>query len=169
MIKVIFFIRTSKVKLTGESPLYAKIILDNESISISTGKSISSERWKATKKLQGSFKTEKEKVLKQSLDLFLIKIERAYIDLNRIENDVHLEELKNIITGNKKTDTVYLLSIFDKHNEDFKKRVNALERSAASLQKYMRSKDLIKAFLKKKHNLPDIDVKKVNGAFIYNL
>lgn len=169
MIKIVFFIRTSKVKLSGESPLYAKVILENQSISISTGKNISSDRWKATKRLQGNSKTEKEKVLKQSLDLFFLKVERAYNELSRMDIDVNLEELKDIVTGNKKDNTVYLLSIFDKHNEDFKKRVTAGERSAASLQKYMRSKDLIKAFLKKKYNLADIDVKKVNGAFIYNL
>jgi site-specific recombinase XerD len=169
MIKVIFFIKKTKVKLSGECPIYARVILDNKNVSISTGKNISIERWDASNRLRNAVKTEKEKVLKQSLDLFLLKVERTYNDLIRMDDGVSLEELKNIITGNKKSDVVYLLTIFDKHNEDFRKRVNADERSAASLQKYMRSKDLIKAFLKKKYNLSDIDVKKVNGAFIYNL
>ena len=169
MIKVIFFIKKTNVKLSGECPLYAKIILDNKILVISTGKYITLERWESSNRLRNVLKTEKEKVLKQSLDLFLLKIERAYIDLSKMQNDVHLEELKSIITRNKKTDAVYLLSIFDKHNEDFKKRVNAEERSAASLQKYMRSRDLIKKFLQIKYNLVDIEVKKVNGAFIYNL
>ena len=169
MIKVHFFIRTTKVKISGESPLYAKVILDNNLISISMGKSISADRWKESNRLQGFLKTEKEKELKQSLDLFLVKIERVYNDLYRINNDVNLEDLKNIVTGKIKDETVYLLPIFDRHNDDFKKRVTAGERAAASLQKYLRSKDLIKAFLKKKYNLADIDVKKVNGAFIYNL
>lgn len=169
MIKVHFFIRTSKVKLTGESPIYAKVILNNKSISFSTGKSISLERWRVTKKLQISLKTEKEKVIKQSLDLLLLKVERTYIDLSRIDNDINIEDLKNIILGNRKSDIIYLISIFDKHNEDFRKKVYAGERSVASLQKYMRSKELIKIFLKKKYNLNDIDVKKVNNVFIYNL
>ena len=169
MIKVILFIKKTKVKLSGECPLYAKIILDNKILVISTGKYITLERWESSNRLRNVLKTEKEKVLKQSLDLFLLKIERAYIDLSKMQNDVHLEELKSIITRNKKTDAVYLLSIFDKHNEDFKKRVNAEERSAASLQKYMRSRDLIKKFLQIKYNLVDIEVKKVNSAFIYNL
>jgi site-specific recombinase XerD len=108
-------------------------------------------------------------VLKQSLDLFRLKLERTYNELARDKDDITLDNLKNIISGTKKGSIVNLLSIFDKHNADFKLKVAGNERSAASLQKYMRSKDLIKSFLKKKYNLNDIDVNKVDRAFIYNL
>ena len=169
MIKVHFLIRTAKVKLTGECPLYAKVILDNDSILISTGKTISAERWKTTDKLQNSLKSEKEKILKQSLDLFELKIERTHYDLVRMGGEVNLEEIKKTVTGKNEVKNNNMLTIFDKHNEDFKRRVISGERSAASLQKYMRSRDLIGNFLKNKYKVNDIDVKKVNGAFIHNL
>lgn len=169
MIKVIFFIKTAKVKLTGECPIYAKVNLGKETTVISTGKNITKERWETSNKLKNSLKFEKEKVLKQSLDLFHLKIERIYNDLIKFNPEVSLEEIKSTITGKKKDSTIYLLGIFDKHNEDFKKRVNTSERTSASLQKYNRSKDLILAFLRKKYNADDIDVKKVNNVFIYNL
>lgn len=170
MLKIQFIIRASKTKSNGESPIFAKVILGNKFISISTGKSISKDRWETTDRLRKIIKIEKEKVLKQSLDLFQLKIEKIYNDLVRFETDeISLEQIKEELTGKKIDDTVYLLSLFDRHNDDFKKRVSIGERSAASLQKYNRSKDLIKAFLKKKYNLDDIDVKKVNGNFIYSL
>ena len=169
MIKVIFFIKKAKVKLTGECPLYAKLILAGKTVAIATGKSITIERWEVTNKLRNPIKSEKEKVLKQSLDLFQLKVEKSYNELSRLYLVVDINDVKNEIGGKKKDQTVYLLSIFDKHNEDFKLKVKINERSSASLQKYMRSKDLIGAFLKKKYNLIDIDVEKVNSAFIYNL
>lgn len=169
MIKVIFFIKSTKVKLTGESPIYARVKLGHETLSISTGKYIALERWESSNKLRNPLRTEKEKILKQSLDLFHLKVEKTYNEFIKVSPDVSLIDIKNIITGNYKETTVYLLPIFDKHNADFKLKVSGNERSSASLQKYMRSKDLIKAFLKKKYNLNDIDVKKVNSAFIYNL
>jgi site-specific recombinase XerD len=169
MIKVIFFIKTAKVKLTGECPIYAKVNLGKETTVLSTGKNITKERWEITNKLKNTLRSEREKVLKQSLDLLHLKVDRTYNNLLKLNPEVNLEEVKNVITGNTKDDTVYLLTIFDKHNEDFKKRVNNCERASASLQKYNRSKDLILAFLRKKYSKDDVDVKKVNSAFIYNL
>jgi site-specific recombinase XerD len=155
--------------MNGECPIYAKVTLENQSISFSTGKTITLDRWKTTNKLQSTLKIEKEKVLRQSLDLFRLKIERTYNELTRVNDSDILELLKNTITGKDKGSITYLLLIFDKHNAYFKLKMEANERSKASLQKYMRSKDLIKAFLKKKYNLNDIDIKKVDNAFVYNL
>ena len=155
--------------MTDECPLYAKLILAGKTLAISIGKYITVERWETTNKLRNPIKSEKEKVLKQSLDLFQLKVEKSYNELSRLNSVVDLNDIKNEISGKKKDETVYLLSVFDKHNEDFKLKVKINERSSASLQKYMRSKDLIGAFLKKKYNLIDIDVDKVNSAFIYNL
>lgn len=170
MLKIQFIIRASKTKSNGESPIFAKVILGNKWITLSTGKSILKERWEATDRLRKILKNEKEKVLKQSLELFQLKIDKIYNDLIRLGSDeITLEQVKEKLTGTTKDETVYLLPLFDRHNSDFKMKVNSGERSAASLQKYNRSKDLIKAFLKQKYNLNDIDVTKINGSFIYNL
>mgnify|MGYP007020043227 CR=1 FL=1 len=62
---------------------------------------------------------------------------------------VDLNAIKHEIIGRpaKKVQTIRLLDIFEIHNSAFQKRVNVGERSAASLQKYNRSKELIKLFL----------------------
>jgi site-specific recombinase XerD len=171
MIKVIFFLKTAKVKLTGECPIYCKLSLGRETTVLSTGKNITKERWDVTNKLRISLRTEKEKVAKQSLEVLQLKIERTYNEFLKFNPEVRLEEIKNAINGNLSSsdNIIYLLPIFDKHNKDFKKRVEKNERTPASLQKYNRSKDLVKSFLKSKYGLEDIDIEKVNSAFIYNL
>ena len=160
MLKINFFIKSGKTNLKGLTPIFAKIILDNNYITLSTGKSIAIERWNSSNKLRNALKLDSEKVLKQSLDLFENKIEKIYLENNKLNADFSLEILKENIKGKKKDETIYLLKIFDKHNEDFKKKVLNSERASASLQKYMRSRDLIELFLKKKYGISDIDVKK---------
>jgi integrase len=169
MIKVLFFIKNSKVKLTGEAPIYAKLTLENETTVVSTGKNISLERWENTNKLRLNLRSEKEKVLKQSLELFQLKIEQIYFTLLKSNPDFSLNDVKNILKGNDLGSKTFLLDIFKKHNEDFRRKVLINEKSKASLQKYNRSKDLIGAFLRKKYGKDDIEIEKVNNAFIYNL
>ena len=169
MIKVLFFIKNSKVKLTGEAPIYAKLTLENETTVVSTGKNISLERWENTNKLRLNLRSEKEKVLKQSLELFQLKIEQIYLTLLKSNPDFSLNDVKNILKGNDLGSKTFLLDIFKKHNEDFRRKVLINEKSKASLQKYNRSKDLIGAFLRKKYGKDDIEIEKVNNAFIYNL
>lgn len=43
------------------------------------------------------------------------------------------------------------------------------ERASASLQKYNRSADLMRNFIKKTYGTDDIDIEQINSAFIYNL
>lgn len=169
MIKVLFFIKNSKVKSTGESPIYAKVSLMHETTVISTGKNVTIERWEQTNKLKGSLRLEKEKVLKQSLDLFQLKIEQIYFTLLKSNPETTLVDVKNTFKGVSLGSKTSLIALFKKHNDDFSKRVLIQERTKASLQKYNRSRDLIASFLKKKYGKDDIEVEKINNVFIYNL
>lgn len=78
MLKIIFYIKSEKTKINGESPIFAKISNKQDSITLSTGKSILNERWIFTNKLRNVLKLEKEKVTKQTLDLLHIQIERKF-------------------------------------------------------------------------------------------
>ena len=169
MIKVLFFIKNSKVKLTGESPIYARLTLNQETMVFSTGKNILQEGWETTNKLRGNLRLEKEKVLKQSLEAFQLKVEQIYFTLLKSNPKSSLIEVKNVLKGNNLGSKSFLLDIFKKHNEDIAKKFLINEKSKASLQKYKRSQDLIKAFIKKKYGKDDIEIEKVNNAFIYNL
>lgn len=170
MLKVIFYIKSDKVNVNGQSPIFAKVTLDAQTTTISTGKSISAERWKMTNNLRSPLRQDKEKVIKESLDLFLLRTERIFLEMNRNAEPLSLETLKNRILGKpEEKDRVYLLPLFDLHNDHFLKLVEIGERSKASHQKYLRAKELVKLFIKKKYGKDDMDVKEVSSAFIYGL
>lgn len=170
MLKIIFYIKSEKINLNGESPIFAKITLGNQRTTMSTGKAISAERWNATQRLRAILKLEKEKVLKKSLELFQLNIEKKYNCLINVTDDVTIGMLKDEVSKVPKNQKkVQLLDIFEKHNAEFVKRVNSGERSAASLQKYRRSAELLKNFIRKTYGVSNIDIDKINSAFIYNL
>lgn len=62
MLKIIYFIKSEKSNENDECPIYAKISYQGKSITMSTGKFISKERWKFTSNLRGALRVKKEKV-----------------------------------------------------------------------------------------------------------
>ncbi len=170
MVKTMIYIKKDKVKSNGECPIYIKILFKQQSITISTGKYLSEERWIETNNLRRKLRIEKEKVLKEYLDLYVLKIEKIYNQIIKYQEDISISEFKLMILGKHKDDAIpTLLDIIDKHNNYFAKLVAVGERSKASLQKYMRVKDLIQAFNVKKYGFKDLQIDKVNSSYIYNL
>ncbi|RAR73865.1 site-specific integrase [Flavobacterium aciduliphilum] len=164
------YIKKDKVKNSGECPIYFKILFKQQSITISTGKYISEERWVETDNLRRKLRVEKEKVLKEYLDLYVLKIEKIYNQIVKYQEDINISEFKLMILGKHKDDAMpTLLDIIDKHNQYFAKLVDVSERSKASLQKYKRVRDLIETFNSKKYGFKDIQIEKVNSGYIYNL
>lgn len=164
------YIKKDKVKYSGECPIYIKILFKQKSITISTGKYITEKRWIETDKLRRKLRVDKEKVIKEYLDLYVLKIEKIYNQIVKYEEDVRISEFKLMILGKHKDDVIpTLLELIDKHNDYFAKLVAVGERSKASLQKYMRVKDLIQTFNYKKNGFKDIQIDKVNSRYIYNL
>lgn len=171
MLQFIYFIKAEKAKKNGESPIYAKIKYQNQTITMSSRQYISAERWEFTNKLRNALKLEKEKIIKASLDSLTLKFERKINERIRENSAIDLQQIKTEIIGKpkKKTKEIGLIDLFEIHNSAFEKKVKAGERSPASLQKYNRAKELIQAFLKKQYNKDNISPMAVNGPFIYNL
>ncbi|KQS53561.1 site-specific integrase [Flavobacterium sp. Leaf359] len=171
MVKVIFYIKAQKANKMGEAPIFARISFKTQETAIATGKSISLERWQQTAKLRNVLKIEKEKVIKNALDIFQLAVEKKFNELYKIDPEVSLSLLKKELSGkaSAKKNPLTMMEVMDKHNSYFKKKVDAGDRSPASLQKYERAKDLLKNFIAKHYHLNDINTSDVNGAFVHNL
>ncbi|UUW11275.1 site-specific integrase [Flavobacterium plurextorum] len=171
MLKVIFYLKSEKADKNGEFSIFARITYKQKRISLSTGKAISKERWDYTNKLRILLRLEKEKVLKNYLDIYRLNVEKKFNKLFNVDPDVPLEVLKAELSGKSKVQTnrTTLLQIMHRHNKFFAKKVEAGERAAASLQKYRRSSELIANFMVKQYNLVDIPADEISSSFIYNL
>jgi integrase len=171
MIKLQYYIRNEKVKANGESPIYLKIVVGKKSLTVSTNKSISKERWDKTSHLNLPPLRPEEKVMKEYFTVLTHKATNLYSDCVREHREINLLELKNELQGKPKEAIkgASLLEIIDIHNTHFEKLVKINERSAASLQKYNRVRQLVVAFNKKHLGKEDVQVSKINGAYIYDL
>lgn len=171
MLKVIFYLKVEKVSKNGESTIFVRMSYKTQRISMSTGKSISKERWVFTGNLRNVLKLEKEKVIKNSLDLFQLHAEKKFLELYKIDPDVSLELLKSELSGKIKIKTreITILEIMHKHNTFFQRKVEAGERSKASFQKYLRSCELLRNFIKKQYDLDDIPAENISNGFVFNL
>jgi integrase len=170
MVKTFIYIKKDKARSNGDCPIYIKVVFNQKSTTVSTGKYISEERWKQTDNLRKLLRQDKEKTLKEFLDLFLLNIEKIHNQIERYQEDITIKEFKNRILGKQEIETIpSLIKIIEEHNLHFSKLVAIGERSKASLQKYSRVKDLIKIFNNKTFGCDDIQIDKINSAYIYNL
>jgi hypothetical protein len=170
MIKTFFYLKTDKQNSEGESPIYAKIKLQGKSTTLCTGKFISRERWEFTNKLRNRLRLKNEMNCKLAIDLLENKIESIYFELIRHKPNTALSDVKNTLSGkSSKAGEYNVIKLFKIHNEYFKKKSEAGERSKASLQKYNRAKDLLANFIKIKHGKTSFDINEIDNGFIYNL
>ena len=164
------YIKKDKEKSNGSCPIYIKVIYNRKSFTLSTGKSIPESRWRETDNLRRLLRQDKEKVLKEYLDLFILKIEKIHNQLERFQEEVTIEEFKLKVLGKEIEEAKpSLLSIIEFHNKHFAKLVEIGERSKASLQKYTRVKELIRIFNLKTYGQENIQLDKINNSYIYNL
>jgi site-specific recombinase XerD len=170
MLKTNFYIKADKAKANGECPIYAKVNFNKKTITLSTGRSITPNRWKFTDNLRRCVQLRNEKAIKEYLEIFRIKIEKIYYDIQKKELDLTIEEFKAIILGKSPVNKIpHIVELIVIHNTHFSKLVSINERSSASLQKYERVKDIVIEFNKKHYNAPDLPVSKINGSYVFNL
>jgi integrase len=170
MVKTIVYIKKDKAKQNGDCPLYLKVTYNRKSITLATGKYISQERWKQTDNLRRVLRQDKEKVLKEYLDLMELKIEKLANKIERHQEELSIEEFKLKILGKEIEEAKpSILDIIEIHNAHFTKLVNIGERSSASLQKYKRVKELVRLFNLKTFGTENILLDKINNAYIFNL
>ncbi|AZQ44853.1 site-specific integrase [Nonlabens ponticola] len=170
MIKTYFYLKADKQNSKGESAIYAKMKLRKKTSTLSTGKYIDKARWEATNKLKNTLRVTREKNCQTTLKLLESKIESIYLELVKVDADVTLTDIKNQLKGKQsKTYDLDVLELFQKHNDYFKRKYEAGERTKASLQKYNRAKDLISNFIYEKYRKKRYNVTDIDSAFIYEL
>lgn len=170
MIRTYFYLKTDKQKSNGESAIYAKIKLQGKTSTLSTGKYIDKDRWEATNKLKNTLRVTDEKNTQTTLKLIESKIESIYLELVKVDANVTLNDIKNRLKGKQsKPYELDVLELFQKHNDYFKRRYEAGERTKASLQKYNRAKDLLSNFLYEKYRKKHFCITEIDNTFIYEL
>jgi site-specific recombinase XerD len=162
-ISILFYLKRAKVNAQGQVPIFQRITINRQRLDNSTGKFIDPEKWHSEmSKMKGT--SEEARSLNGHLDQLKSKI--LNIEKKLIKRDIPMtfETFKNELTGKKERERM-LIPIFQEHNRKIKELIGQ-EYAAGTLERYETSLKHTKDFIFWKYNLTDINIEKIDHAFI---
>ncbi|NNT71653.1 site-specific integrase [Flavobacterium sp. IMCC34852] len=162
-ITVLFYLRKSKVNAQGQMPIYQRITINGQRLDISSGFFIQEDKWsKETSKIKGN--SEEARIINSQLEMIKAQVYETQKKLFMNQTEINFENFKNEFLGKKERERM-LIPIFVEHNRKIKELVGH-EYAAGTLERYETSLKHTKEFLFWKYNISDINIDKIDHAFI---
>ena len=162
---VLFSIRESKARKSGNAPIETTITMNGERVSFSTGKLVNIDRWDKTKQ-QVKGKDDEAKNINHFLQSVKNRLyqkeaelmERGYVVTAELLRDAYLDKIETL---KEKT----LLNVLHEHNEERKKMVGKGV-APATYWTFEYSARLLESFIKDRYKRSDILLRELNVGFI---
>ena len=162
-ISILFYLKRVKVNAQGLAPIFQRITINGRRLENSTGKFVEPDKWHSEmSKMKGT--SEEARSINNLLDFKKSRINDIQFELLKNNISLNIEEFKNRILGTKERERL-LIPIFQEHNRKIKELIG-LEYAAGTLERYETSLKHTKDFLSWKYNLTDINIEKIDHAFI---
>lgn len=160
---LLFYVKKAKTVANGTAPIYLRITIDGKITELAAKRYVLPEKWNpAAQKVTGTSEEVK------ALNAYLITLEQqVYEAQHQMLKDkaiITAENLKHKLLGSEERQRT-LIPIFEDHN----KKVEALlndEFAPGTLERYKTSLKHTVDFLLWKYNVSDIDIKKIDHAFV---
>lgn len=162
-VSILFYIKRAKVNNLGVCPIYTRVTVNAKRFEFSTNKYINPDKWSSEgNKVKGT--TEEARTINSHLDYLKNQILQAEKKLIKKDISVSSENLKNELFGLSETKRM-LVPIFQDHNNKIKELVGK-EYAPGTLERYTTSLKHTIEFMQWKYNVSDIDITKIDHAFI---
>ena len=162
-ISILFYLKRAKANTQGLAPIFQRITINGRRLDNSTGKFVDPSKWHPEmSKMRGN--SEEARLINGHLDNLRTKILIAEKELNKKDIPVNLETLKNMLLGPKERQRL-LVPIFEEHNNKIKELLG-IEYAPGTYERYQTSLKHTKDFLNWKYSISDIDITKIDHAFI---
>ena len=162
-VSILFYIKRAKVNNLGVCPIYTRVTVNAKRFEFSTNKSINPDKWSSEgSKVKGT--SEEARTINSHLDYLKNQILQAEKKLIKKDISVSSENLKNELFGLTETKRM-LVPIFKDHNNKIKELVGK-EYAPGTLERYTTSLKHTIEFMQWKYNISDIDITKIDHAFI---
>jgi site-specific recombinase XerD len=158
-----FYAKSTKANAKGQFPIYVRLTVNGNRLEFSTKKFIDSSRWSSeSSKMKGT--TEEARSINSYLDLMKSKVLDIQMELIHKNEDLSIENFKDKLFGSEEKQRM-LVPIFQDHNNKIKELVGK-EYAHGTLERYTTSLKHTIEFLEWKYNVSDIEIIKINHAFI---
>ena len=160
---ILFYPKKSKVNAKGQCVIYTRITVNGRRIEFSTGRYISPEKWSSEKgKMKGQ--SAEARSINKHLDILKTKIIDIQMEFIHTKTPISAKIFKSKVLGEDGKRRM-LIPIFEDHNKRIEELVGK-EYAPGTLQRYKTSLKHTKEFLEWKYKESDIDILKINHAFI---
>ena len=158
-----FYAKSTKVNAKGQFPIYVRLTVNGIRTEFSTKKFIEPNRWLSEAcKMKGT--TEEARSINSYLDLLKSKVLDIQMELIHKNLELSIENFKELLFGSEEKQRM-LVPIFRDHNNKIKELVGK-EYAPGTLERYTTSLKHTIEFLEWKYKISDIEISKINHAFI---
>ncbi|MEO8234594.1 MAG: site-specific integrase [Flavobacterium sp.] len=158
-----FYAKSTKANANGLLPIYVRLTVDGKRLEFSTKKFVEKSKWSSElAKMKGT--TEEARSINSYLDLMKSKVLDAQMELLHRNETLCIENFKNKLLGTEERQRM-LVPIFQDHNNKIKELVGK-EYAPGTLERYTTSLKHTIEFMQWKYNVSDIDITKIDHAFI---
>jgi site-specific recombinase XerD len=158
-----FYAKSTKANANGLLPIYVRLTVDGKRLEFSTKKFVEKSKWSSElSKMKGT--TDEARSINSYLDLMKSKVLDAQMELLHRNETLSIENFKNKLLGTEERQRM-LVPIFQDHNNKIKELVGK-EYAPGTLERYTTSLKHTIEFMQWKYNVSDIDITKIDHAFI---
>jgi site-specific recombinase XerD len=158
-----FYAKSTKANATGLFPIYVRLTVEGKRFEYSTKKFIEPSKWSnELSRMKGN--SEEARSINSLLDFTKNQINEIQFELLKDNITLNIEEFKNRLLGTKERERM-LIPIFKEHNSKIKELLG-IEYAPGTLERYETSLKHTSNFLLWKYNLTDINIDKIDHAFI---
>lgn len=160
---LLFFIKKNKIRTNGSAPIYLRITVDGKAAEIAAKRYIDPKKWDNKSQKAVGYSQESK-----TLNSYLKTLEQQVYDFHYLmlkeEDFVTAESLKSKLLGTDAS-TRMLIPIFQDHNDKVEALVGQ-DFAPGTLERYKTSLKHTQEFLNWKYKISDIDITKIDHAFI---
>jgi site-specific recombinase XerD len=158
-----FYAKSTKANAKGLLPIYVRLTVDGKRLEFSTKKFIEKTKWSSElSKMKGT--SEEARSINSYLDMMKAKVLETQMELLHRNEVLSIENFKSKILGTAERQRM-LVPIFQDHNNKIKELVGK-EYALGTLERYTTSLKHTIEFIQWKYNISDIDITKIDHAFI---
>ena len=162
-VSILFYAKKAKAAVNGLIPIYTRITINGKRIELSTNRFVEMSKWSTEAgKVKGT--SEEARSINNHLDLLKSQIRDAEMELIHRKIAITTETIKSKLLGIDERARM-LVPIFQDHNNKIKELVGK-EYAPGTLERYNTSLKHTIEFMHWKYNVSDIDITKIDHAFI---
>ncbi|WP_333696227.1 site-specific integrase [Flavobacterium sp.] len=162
-VSILFYAKRAKANANGLVPIYTRITIDGKRIELSTNRFVEISKWSSEAgKMKGT--SVEASSINRHLDLLRGQIREIEMEFIHRKILITTESFKSKLSGKDERPRM-LVPIFQDHNNKIKELVGK-EYAPGTLERYTTSLKHTIEFMQWKYKISDIDIKKIDHAFI---